>query len=152
MVMNPKPVISAQARAEAEDWQAAIRVACQPLLRSGAIEPRYIDRCIEIVEANGPYMVVAPGVALAHARPEDGVKRLCLSATTLNKPVAFGHPENDPVDLVFAFGSPGPDQHISLLQALAKALQSGLAEDLRSAENTEHAERIMRGVVEDVRE
>jgi PTS system ascorbate-specific IIA component len=32
---------------------------------------------------------LAPGIALLHARPEDGVKQACLSLITLQYPVKF---------------------------------------------------------------
>lgn len=134
---------------EVGDWRDAVRAACRPLLEAGAIEKRYVQRCIEIVEEEGPYVVVAPGIALAHARPEDGVKGLGLSAITLADPVPFDHPENDPVDLVFAFGSPDSQQHIGLLQSLARQLTAGLADKLRQAETEEEARHLMEDVLQE---
>lgn len=91
-------------------------------------------------------MVVAPGVALAHARPEDGALQLGLAVATLREPVEFGHAENDPVDVVFAFGSPDRDQHVGLLGALAQRLTEGLADDLRKAADESQARRLMEEV------
>jgi PTS system ascorbate-specific IIA component len=109
-----------------------------------------VDRCIATVEELGPYMVVAPGVALAHARPEDGAVALGLSAVTLREPVEFGHAENDPVDVVFAFGSPDRDQHVGLLGALARRLTEGLADDLRKAADESEVRRLMEEVASNV--
>lgn len=120
-------------RVRAEDWRGAIRRACEPLVAIGAVSATYADACVAVVEEHGPYIVIAPGIALAHARPEAGVVREALAATTLERPVAFGHEDNDPVDLVFAFGSPDAGGHIGVLQRLAKALQGGLDARLRSA-------------------
>jgi PTS system ascorbate-specific IIA component len=130
----------------ADDWRAAVRAASELLVEAGAAEPRYVDRCIATVEELGPYMVVAPGVALAHARPEDGALRLGLAVATLRDPVEFGHAENDPVDVVFAFGSPDRDQHVGLLGALARRLTEGLADDLRKAADEGEARRLMEEV------
>lgn len=135
---------------EARDWREAIRSVCGLLLEAGAIEAGYIERCIEMVEEHGPYMVLAPGVALAHARPEDGVIKLCLSAATLIHPVLFQHPENDPVDVVFAFGSPDDEQHIELLTALARGLSNKLDDKLRNASSEKAAQLIMEEVLSDV--
>jgi ascorbate PTS system EIIA or EIIAB component len=143
-------VTAARFKVAAEDWRAAVRAACQPLVEAGAAEPRYVDRCVATVEELGPYMVVAPGVALAHARPEDGALTLGLAVATLREGVEFGHAENDPVDVVFAFGSPDRDQHVGLLGALARRLTEGLADELRSAADEEAARRLMEGVVADV--
>ncbi len=132
-----------QFRVGASGWRDAVRIACGPLVEQGATEPRYVDRCIAMLEEHGPYVVVAPGIALAHARPEDGVVALGLSAAVLADPVAFGHPENDPVDLVFAFGSPDAEQHVGLLAALARELISGLADRLRGAADEGDAFRLL---------
>jgi ascorbate PTS system EIIA or EIIAB component len=139
-------VTAARHHVRAEDWRAAVRAASQLLVDAGAAEPRYVDRCIATVEELGPYMVVAPGVALAHARPEDGAVALGLSAVTLREPVEFGHAENDPVDVVFAFGSPDRDQHVGLLGALARRLTEGLADDLRKAGDESEVTRLMEEV------
>ncbi|MFA9428880.1 PTS sugar transporter subunit IIA [Egicoccus sp. AB-alg2] len=130
-------VLVGRARRPAGGWRDAIRVACDPLVEREAVSEHYPQRCIEMVEEHGPYIVLAPGIALAHARPEDGALRLAVAATTLTEPVAFGHEDNDPVDLVFAFGSPDRDQHVGLLSALATALLGGLADRLRAAEDDE---------------
>ena len=131
------------------DWHAAIRAACHPLVEAGAFEQRYEDRCVANVEEMGPYIVLAPGIALAHARPEDGVRALGLSIAVLEHPVLFGHEANDPVDLVFAFGSPDKDAHIGLLSALASRLITGLGEQLRAAATQADARALLEEVVRD---
>lgn len=133
-----------------DGWQSAVRATLRPLAEAGAVEDRYVERCVELVEEEGPYMVLAPGIALAHARPEDGVRRLCLAVGVLTGPVEFGHPDNDPVDLVFAFGSPDREQHVGLLGALARRLEAGLGEELRRIADDEEAERLLEEALDDV--
>jgi PTS system ascorbate-specific IIA component len=141
--------LTARTAVTADDWRAAIRAACAPLVELHAVEPRYADRCISIVEDQGPYIVVAPGIALAHARPEDGVRELCASAVTLARPVRFGHPVNDPVHLVIAFGSPDRSAHVGLLAALARQLAAGLADRLAAADSPEAATSVLKEVIND---
>lgn len=145
-------VVKAQINVKVDNWQEAVRASCRPLLEADAIEERYVESCIELVEDQGPYIVVAPGIALVHARPEDGAKQLCLCATTLAEAVDFGHRDNDPVDLAFAFGSPDDSLHIGLLKRLAEELQGDLAERLRGAERAEHAESLVKEIIQDVTE
>jgi PTS system ascorbate-specific IIA component len=145
-----EPALAAAVNVTVGDWRGAIRAACAPLVDAGAVERRYIDHCIALVEREGPYIVAAPGMALAHARPEDGVRRLCLSSITLSASVKFGHEENDPVDLVFAFGSPDNDQHVGLLSALARHLLAGLADELRNASETHEVENLLGGIAGDI--
>lgn len=136
-------VLVAHARRQASDWREAVHLACAPLREAGAVASRYAQRCIEMVEEHGPYIVLAPGIALAHARPEDGVEQLGVAAVTLRRPVTFGHPENDPVDVLFAFGSPDTDQHVGLLSALARHLGDGLADRLRGAADDAAAQAVL---------
>ncbi len=148
--VGPEPVIAARMEVEVEDWKGAVRAACRPLYEAGAVEARYIERCIDMVLEHGPYMVLTPGIALAHARPEDGVLRLGLAVAGLARPIAFHHPENDPVDLVFAFGSPDSQQHLGLLGALAKGLLAGLGAELRAAKEADKAKQLLEGILTNV--
>jgi mannitol/fructose-specific phosphotransferase system IIA component (Ntr-type) len=107
---------------QAKDWQEAVRQGGQLLLDGGKCEARYVDAMVEAVREMGPYMVLAPGLALAHARPEDGVLELGLSVITLSTPVDFGSEANDPVSLVISFGGVDKESHIGMLQALARFL------------------------------
>lgn len=106
----------------AKDWEDAIRQAAAPLLASGAIQQSYIDGMITSVHENGPYFVLAKGLALAHARPECGAVRLALNFTTFDPPVPFGAGENDPVRLVITLAATDPDSHLELLGELAEVL------------------------------
>ena len=104
------------------DWQEAVHEAGSLLVNAGMVEPRYIGAMVQMVEDIGPYIVIAPGVALPHARPEDGVKNACMSLVTLSPPVNFGNEHNDPVELVVAFGTTDNEAHIEALTELARLL------------------------------
>jgi len=70
----------------------------------------------------GPYIVLAPSIAIPHARPEHGVLEQGVSIIRLKKPVVFGHPTNDPVQLVCAICGTDATNHIGMLQSLAGIL------------------------------
>lgn len=116
--------------AEAESAEEAIRMAGKLLVQAGKVEERYVDAMVKGFREIGPYIVLAPGIAIPHARPEHGVKEQCLSLVRLNEPVLFGHPDNDPVRLVCAIGGVDDSSHIGMLQALAAVL--GDSEKLNS--------------------
>lgn len=117
--ITPKDV---QIGLQAADWEDAVRKAAVPLLESGAIQQSYIEGMIESVHTNGPYFVLAKGLALAHARPECGANRLALNFTTFNPPVSFGAGSNDPVRLIITLAATDPNSHIDLLGELAEVL------------------------------
>ncbi len=111
-----------QLKAQAKTWQEAGQIAGKMLVESGGVTPPYVDATISSVEKYGPYIVLVEGVALFHARPEDGVNEICMSLTTLEKPVVFGADEKDPVGLVLAFGAIDHKSHIKALSELMKLL------------------------------
>ncbi len=85
---------------KADDWKAAIKIATDLLCAAGAAEPCYYDAIIRATDELGPYYVIAPGIAMPHARPELGAKATGFALVTLAKPVKFGHEDNDPVDVI----------------------------------------------------
>ena len=108
---------------DVKDWEAAVRAAGNLLVDAGYVSPNYIEAMINAVHEMGPYMVLAPGLALAHARPEDGVIKMGISLVTLATPVNFGSEANDPVNLVIAFGGTDHESHLGLLVTLASFLE-----------------------------
>jgi PTS system ascorbate-specific IIA component len=109
-------------QAQARDWEDAADQVGRLLVDDGSVEPGYPDAMKRVLREMGPYAVIAPGIVLLHARPEDGVRRACLGLVTLATPVEFGHSQTDPVDLVFALGATDKKAHISALQQLARLL------------------------------
>jgi mannitol operon transcriptional antiterminator len=60
--------------ARAGNWEEAIRIGGELLVKNDFVEERYVEAMVSNVREMGPYIVIAPGVAMPHARPEDGVK------------------------------------------------------------------------------
>ncbi len=110
------------ARLVVASWEAAVDRVGALLVAAGKVETQYIPAMKRVLKEMGPYAVIAPGIVLLHARPEDGVVHPCLGLVTLSTPVPFGHSENDPVDLVFALGAVDKGSHIAALQQLAEML------------------------------
>ena len=113
---------SIQAKASANDWRAALRLAGELLVTSGCVLPDYTEQMIQAVEELGPYIVIAPGIALAHARPSELVLKTGLSLVTLVEPIEFGNAANDPVSLVFALSAVDHDSHIDVLKLFANLM------------------------------
>ena len=114
-----------RARVPVRTWQEATKAAGELLVGAGLAEPRYVAAMQRVLQELGPYAVIAPGIALLHARPEDGVLAPCLALITLAQPVEFGSQQNDPVDLVFALGAVDKTAHLAALQELASLLMDG---------------------------
>jgi len=107
---------------EEKSWKEVITKVALPLLNDKVIEERYINAMIRSVEEFGPYIVVGKHLALAHARPEDGVNKLGISVMTLKDPVDFGHPDNDPVKMVFCLAAVNSHSHIKIMKSLVELI------------------------------
>lgn len=106
-------------KARARDWREAVRVAGEALQRAGATRSNYTERMIDLVEQHGGYIVIAPGLALAHARPGPDVLAEGMCVVTLAEPVPFGHPHNDPVRVVVGLAVRAGDRHLRAVAELA---------------------------------
>ncbi|WP_144267010.1 PTS sugar transporter subunit IIA, partial [Oenococcus oeni] len=58
------------------DWKTSIKEASKPLLEDGTILNGYVSSMIDVVEKEGPYINIGPGIALAHAQPNGFVNRV----------------------------------------------------------------------------
>jgi PTS system ascorbate-specific IIA component len=105
-------------------WRESFELAGAGLVESGRTLPSYTQEMIQAFEELGPYMVVAPGIALAHARPSASVLETGLSMVTLSTPIEFGSQSNDPVSLVIGLAAVDHDSHIDLMAALSELLMS----------------------------
>lgn len=125
-----------RANVQAESWQEAGRIVGDLMVQEGKVEAKYVDAMINSVEKYGPYIVVGKGIALFHARPQDGVKEVCMSLITVRDGVAFGSGEKDPVKLVFAFAAVDNKRHIGMLSELMLILrEDNIVGKILEAEN-----------------
>ena len=109
----------------------------------------YVKEMIDSYQRFGPYMVMAPGLALPHARPGGNVKEPCISFVKLKEPVCFHHPCNDPVWVVFALGGVSDDGHIELLQDLSSLLAGErMIEKLAALNTYEELEKLLNTIIQ----
>lgn len=117
---------------ECKDWYEAVAAGAELLIKKNYVEPEYVAAIINNHTTLGPYMVIAPGIMLSHARPEDGVNQLALSLITLKTPLPFGNVTNDPVKLVITLAAKDRNSHLKTLSQLTELLMC-----------TKHLEQIM---------
>ncbi|MCQ9120576.1 MULTISPECIES: PTS sugar transporter subunit IIA [Rodentibacter] len=112
----------------ASDWKAAIKIGTDLLEASGAIEPRYYDTIISNIEKMGPYIILAPGLAMPHARPEEGVIKTAFALVTLKEPIYFDG-ENEPVYVLITLAGSDSDQHMQGLMEITQVLDDPDSDD-----------------------
>ena len=105
-------------------WQEAIELAAQPLLDKHEIEERYIKAIIDKVEAFGPYIDLGLGIALPHARPEEGVKKLGMSFLRCEHPVKLMDDVKHEIKLFIVLAAIDNETHLRALSTLTKILSN----------------------------
>lgn len=133
------PQAAIRLNVSAADWREAVQACGDALVAGGVTTPAYTGQMIATVEQLGPYIVIAPGIALAHARPSEAVLRPGLSWVTLARPVRFGHKDNDPVTLVIGLAAPDDHSHVQALATLAGLLEDEHRRTELLAAETPHA-------------
>ena len=124
-------------------WKEAIRAAGEILVEAGSCSVEYINAMIAAVEELGPYIVITPHVALAHARPSSQVNQADMSLVVLDEAVEFGSVANDPVKLVFAFCATDNEGHLEQLCKLAENLDPEKVSKLSEARAVEEIIEIL---------
>ena len=130
---------------QAADWKEAVRQAGGILEEAGSITAEYTESMVHAVETFGPYIVMMPGFAIAHAAPAPSVKKTDMALLNLAEPVSFGSP-NDPVKLMLCLACVDSSSHVDALQAIAMTLDSDEVRDrLANAQSIEEMEAILAG-------
>ncbi len=128
------------------DRDEAVRRSGELLYQNDLIEPSYIDAMVDNVHENGTYIVIAPGIAMPHARPEYGAKDIGFSIVTLKEPIRFGHRTNDPVKIVIGFCAIDHETHLTALSELVGVLnQEEKLEAILQATTPQQLMKIFKG-------
>lgn len=119
------------------DWEEAIRLGGALMKEAGLIQESYIDAIIDNHNHIGPYFIIAPGLAMPHAKPENGVVRTGYALLTLSSAVEFGDEDNDPVDLLIFAGAINREEHNQeVIPQIAELCDSAhYIQALRTAQN-----------------
>lgn len=124
----------------------AIRAAGRLLQENHYVEGQYVEAMVAAYEQHGPYFVIAPGIAVPHARPEDGVIRAAVSMVQTATGIRFGSEANDPVFLIFALAADSNQHHLELLQKLSRLLgKEENIHQLRKATASNEIQNILKG-------
>ncbi|MGM0125603.1 hypothetical protein IGI37_003002 [Enterococcus sp. AZ194] len=81
-------------------FQQAIFQSAQGLLEKASIQQSYIDKIISNAEQFGNYMMVLPGILLAHAGEEDGVIENGFSISMFKQAVQSPETNDYPINII----------------------------------------------------
>ncbi|MBP1040956.1 PTS sugar transporter subunit IIA [Vagococcus sp. BWB3-3] len=124
----------------------AIRYAGNLLVATNSATESYVEEMIRGFDELGAYIVLAPNIAIPHARPEFGVNEQCMAFVRVKEPITFGHPQNDDVFLIIPIGGVDKQFHIEMLRELSTILmdQDKVAR-LKTSESKEEIYAILKG-------
>lgn len=122
------------------NWKEAIHKAAQPLLDSKSIELSYIDAMIDKVEEFGPFIDLGKGIAIPHARPEDGVNKLSMSMLVLDEPVFLLEQEEHPLSIIIVIAAIDNKSHLDALSHLTVLIRED--ENIQTIANAKEFEEI----------
>ncbi len=130
---------------EADNWEEAVLRGGEILIRKGLATPRYLSSIVSKCRENGPYIVIAPGIAMPHARPGEGALALGYALVTLRTPVVFNDPDNDPISLLIYLTAPNMKAHTeeAVRQVADLCDDEGLVAALTDARSEEEMLRIL---------
>jgi len=127
------------------EWEDAVRTASAPLLARGDIEQRYVERMVQIIREDKPYIMIADGVIIAHAGVEDGAGRICISLLKLPERIDINGYLN--ADMVIVLGTPDATNHLGVLFQLNEILEDPSA--LKKLKQAKQPEEILTIVVKE---
>jgi PTS system ascorbate-specific IIA component len=111
---------------KANDWQDAMRKACEPLVADGTVDESYSDAIIESVKKNGPYIVLIPGVAMPHSMINaGGVNGTAVSFMKCEQPVFFSEDDEEKYGTIFlTVCAVNTDDHLKNMKQVFSMLTS----------------------------
>lgn len=121
---------------------AALDLTCSALVASGKVEESYVDAIKVTHKKIGPYYVLAPKIAMPHARPEDGVNETALQLTVFKNGVDFGSADNGNVYFSITLAAIDSDGHILTIMALSELFQND--DDIEQIINAENKADIIK--------
>ena len=110
---------------KAADWKDAVRRSVLPLEKGGYVTPDYKEGVITNVEQMGPYICLAPHVALPHARPEQGAVKTQRAVTLFREEVEFNGFDRDDAkaNLFVTLAASDNNSHLDVLMEISEILQ-----------------------------
>ena len=95
------------------------------------IDQSYVDEIIQCVETFGPYIIIAPEVAMPHSSEESGRFGTAISFTKFKQAVTLAAIKKQNSNIIFTLAAQNPAEHLENIQQLMDLLMTdGVIADL----------------------
>ncbi|MGL5205729.1 MAG: PTS sugar transporter subunit IIA [Metamycoplasmataceae bacterium] len=131
------------------NWKEAINEGVDLLVKNDSCLPIFADKIIESVEKFGPYFILMPKLALAHAAPGDYIKKNGLSLIVFKENIKFSDSSSHDVQLLFTLAAKDESSHIDLLMRFAELFQEDkeLINRIIKSNNIEEIKQELKGLL-----
>ena len=102
----------------------ALDITCSKLVEQGKVDATYLEAIKKKHKEIGAYYVLAPKIAMPHARPEDGVNEAALQITVFKNGVDLESEDNGDVFFAVTLAALDSDSHIQTIVALSELFQN----------------------------
>lgn len=127
-----------------DNWEDAVKAACAPLEKEKVIEKEYADLIINSIKKHGPYIVIAPKIAIPHAQEGHGVNETAICFMKTNTPVSFGEGEEYDAQLFFVLASVDNEVHLKNLTKMVELISDEeTVEKLLEAQSVEELKKLV---------
>ncbi|QIQ20459.1 BglG family transcription antiterminator [Zophobihabitans entericus] len=102
-------------------WERAIALASEPVIATEQIQEYYVERMVNKIHLDHPYIMLVDGLIIAHAGIEDGVNQVCMSLLRLPEKIDIcGYMQ---ADLIIVLATNNPQKHLKALAQLNEFLE-----------------------------
>ncbi|MFC3419344.1 PTS sugar transporter subunit IIA [Salinicoccus hispanicus] len=130
---------------DAKDWEEAVRKSVSILEKNNHVNTEYVEHIIQNIDEYGPYILIHPGLAIPHSRPENGVNRIGFSLLTLSTPVYFSGSDNS-VEVLISFSAVDNRNHLEIIKMIVDIVEHGLIEKLPDVHSIHELNELMEEV------
>lgn len=123
-----------------DSWQDAVTASYQGMLDKNIINKEYIDEVINSIVEFGPYVVIAPQVAMPHSTcGSKNVTGTAFSFMRVKQPVVFDREDDSKnARLFFSFAAEAEDAHLkSMVQLVELLINEAFVNELFEVNNDE---------------
>ncbi|MGX7361871.1 BglG family transcription antiterminator [Aerococcus loyolae] len=97
------------------NWKEAINSSCQPLIKKGYIDSKYVDNLIKVVE-NTDYMYIGNYIVIPHVADSENIERDCIALSVSKDTIKF--PNDKEVRIIIPIAIKDTTKHLNAIRQL----------------------------------
>jgi PTS system ascorbate-specific IIA component len=127
-----------------DTWEEAVTLCFEGLLADGYINKEYIPKVIKMGKELHFHFLLAPGLAMPHARPEDGAVKTGVSLLIVKNGVHFEDHQHNPVHCLIGLCAVDGNAHLEFMMEIASLFgDESIIDTLKKANSVEEILEIL---------